>query len=55
MLVNGNDIISDDKEIAGDFSNFFTNALKSLQIPEIEVNNIDHLIGVVDISIEKYI
>ena len=32
-LVKGNDIISDDKEIADNVSNFFSNAVKNLQIP----------------------
>ena len=53
-LVKGNDIVSEDKEIAADFSNFFSNAVKNLHIPEIEVSNVDHLTDLVDISIGKH-
>ena len=53
-LVKGNTIISNDDEVAKEFDNVFTNAVKKLDIPEIPVNDVGDIYDVVDTAILKY-
>ena len=49
-------IISDDKEVAETFNEFFKNSVKSLHIPQNTclINNTGNLIDPVDIALKKY-
>ena len=53
-LVKGNTIISNDDEVAKEFDNVFTNAVKKLDIPEIPINNVEDVYDAVDTAILKY-
>ena len=54
MLVKGDQIIANDKDIAENFSKYFINAVQNLHIPEVEVDPVEHLTDKIDIAIEKY-
>ena len=54
-LVKGNDIISDDAKVAEEFSDLFSNAVKNLNIPQIQTNVLgDDSYDVVDSAVYKY-
>lgn len=53
-LVKGNDIISNDAEVAKEFDEVFTNAVNKLDIPIIAVNIVEDVYDVVDTAILKY-
>ena len=55
-LVNGNYIITEDKELAETFNTFFKDAVNNLNIQEnIDLTDpVDHFMDPVDIAIEKY-
>ena len=53
-LVKGNNIISNDDEVAKEFDNVFTNAVNKLDIPQIQINEVEDIYDVVDTAILKY-
>ena len=53
-LVKNDNIISKDEEVAKEFSDFFSNAVENLNIPEIEIESTEHLTNPIEIAIEKY-
>ena len=54
--VDNNDIISDDSKIAEAFNDFFTNAVKNLNIiiDRALISNTDHIEDLIGKAIEKY-
>ena len=56
VLVNGDKIISDDKEVAQTFNDFFKNSVKSLNISENKflITETDDIIGSVEESINRF-
>ena len=53
-LVKGNNIISNDDEVAKEFDDVFTNAVKKLDIPQIPINDVEDIYDAVDTAILKY-
>ena len=53
-LVKGDKIISKEDELAEEFGNFFSNAVKNLNIPDIPVNEVSGIHDQVDKAILKY-
>ena len=53
-LVKANEILTDDKLIADEFSSFFDEAVGKLEIPSILLSNVDGIQDPIDIAINKY-
>ena len=53
MLVKNNLIISQEQDVSKEFSNQFKNAVKNLNIPEVQVNETGSLTDKIDMCTEK--